>query len=117
MTIYSIRDDCVHTLHPEDEKKVITDNCGFMHYVEETEDQDGDHNEVIQCFSTKQEAWQQLLNRAKGFIHDDKERFEWLMDKAVEDGYMPPAESTAAKTAREYARAWTIEYHRLMNGT
>ena len=116
MTIYSVYNDWVHALHPEDEKLVVTDNCGFMHYVEETEDQDGIHSEVVQCFTTKQAAWKQLLNNANGRIHDAKEHLEWLEDKALKEGYVPPVESPAAKMAREYARAWTIEYHRLMTG-
>jgi hypothetical protein len=116
MTIYYVADQFPIPLHPEDARVVEQDNTGQKYFIERYEDQDGEHSVKYYCYDSAQEAWQASLDNQECFINDVKERKEWLLGKAIQNGYVPPVESPAAKMARDYARAWTVEYHRLMTG-
>jgi hypothetical protein len=116
MTLYHLYSQFPCPVHPEDAARVEQDNTGQKYYIERTEDEHGEYSNKVYCYDSLQEAWQAALDNQECFINEVKERKEWLLSKALQNGYVPPVESPAAKIAREYARAWTVEYHRLMTG-
>jgi hypothetical protein len=90
MTIYYIADQFPIPMHPEDARVVKQDNTGQKYFFDRAEDQDGvEHDVKYYCYDSAQEAWQASLDRQECFINQVKERYQWLLSKAIANGYVP----------------------------
>ena len=89
MSMYEIYMGIPLELHPEREKEVLTDNCGKLYYVNKSCDGYDDLDEVIECFATKQEAWQEVFNRFDSHIKDLQDSRARCLAHAIQHGYTP----------------------------